>query len=461
MNFDIEVIKRKMLVKYPFFGTVVANVEYKETDSIATLATDGKTIYYNPKFLAKLDISEQIFVFAHEVCHIAFNHILRSENKETKIWNIATDGVINQFLIRDGLKMVSRGVDIADAINYDAEQLYEKLLQEKQQNDENKQKENNIQSEYSQQSNKNILNKKNDINNNDVGHDTHSMWDEAVKKHKETAKKSDKESGLFEKIFNKKQINNEIEQNKIIKKDEIEQKQEDLTKIGEKEAFKENNQEKKRQLKKMENEIYEQVSCGAGKSTTSSIRRVKDIGYAKKSLIDWRRVLSETMMKNVDWSYKNAILENGVISATLEEQPISETEILLDTSGSVSTGLLRNFLKECKNLMKYSNIKVGCFDTEFYGFNTINNEDDINNMQFRGGGGTNFNVAVNAFSRMAENKIIFTDGFAQMPSMPFDAIWVVYGDTKINPVGGKVIYINNEQLSNLYFENASNKGRSR
>ena len=27
MNFNIESIKRKMLVKYPFFGTVVANVE--------------------------------------------------------------------------------------------------------------------------------------------------------------------------------------------------------------------------------------------------------------------------------------------------------------------------------------------------------------------------------------------------------------------------------------------------
>ena len=39
---------------------------------------------------------EQTFVFAHEVCHIAFNHILRSEGKDEDIWNIATDAVINQ-----------------------------------------------------------------------------------------------------------------------------------------------------------------------------------------------------------------------------------------------------------------------------------------------------------------------------------------------------------------------------
>ena len=79
MNFDIKVIKRKMLVKYPFFGSVVANVNYLKNSSIKTAATDGKTIYFNQDFLEKLSISEQIFLFAHEVCHIAFNHILRSE----------------------------------------------------------------------------------------------------------------------------------------------------------------------------------------------------------------------------------------------------------------------------------------------------------------------------------------------------------------------------------------------
>ena len=40
---------------------------------------------------------------------------------------------INAFLKRDGLKIIEGGIDITDAINYDAEQLYEKLLKEKQQ----------------------------------------------------------------------------------------------------------------------------------------------------------------------------------------------------------------------------------------------------------------------------------------------------------------------------------------
>ena len=133
MGFDIESIKRKMLVKYPFFGSVVANVDYKANKGVPTAGTDGKVIHYNPDFLANLSVDEKTFIFAHEVCHIAFNHILRSEGKDPAIWNTATDAVINAFLKRDGLKLVEGGVDIADAVNYDAEQLYEKLLKEKQQ----------------------------------------------------------------------------------------------------------------------------------------------------------------------------------------------------------------------------------------------------------------------------------------------------------------------------------------
>ena len=134
MEFSIESIKRKLLIKYPFFGSVLANVDYKENFDIRTAGTDGKTIHYNPNFLSTLNKGKQTFVIAHEICHIAFNHILRSEGKDAETWNIAADAVINAFLKKDGLEMVEGGVDIEDAINYDVEQLYEKLLNDKKQN---------------------------------------------------------------------------------------------------------------------------------------------------------------------------------------------------------------------------------------------------------------------------------------------------------------------------------------
>lgn len=540
MKYDIEALKRKMLVKYPFFGSVVASIDYKENMGIPTAGTDGKTIYYNPEYLEGLGRDEQTFIFAHEVCHIAFNHILRSEGKDPELWNIATDGVINQFLKKDGLKLAPGGVDMAEAINYDAEQLYEKLLQEKQQKqqqqkqngqgnsqnqDQNQsqsdsssgessqeqtqkgdsehqsqsgsQEQGNNQNEQqsssesqggsdeqqsdsknqsssgsnsSQNQDQNVQQnqqssggssdseqqEEQDSSKRDVGHDTHSLWEEAVKKHKEEqSKPSDKKESLLDKILNKQKDKQEKT------KSELEKKQEELEEMGEKDAFKKNREDKKKQLEELKQAIAKQAST-AGTSTNRDIRTIEDIGTAKP-LIDWRYVLREAIKYDVDWSYKNASIEDGIVVANLEEQPMPETEIVLDTSGSINEVLLKNFLRECKNILQHSRLKVGCFDTEFYGFHEIRTEEDIENMTFEGGGGTDFDVAVRAFSRRVENKIIFTDGEASMPDMSIDAIWIVFGGEKINPKGGKVINITEEQLDRLYSYEIVNetKGRSR
>lgn len=490
MKYDIAALKRKMLVKYPFFGSVVASVGYKENKDIPTAGTDGETIYYNPEYLESLSVEEQTFVFAHEVCHIAFNHILRSEGKDPELWNIATDGVINQFLKRDGLKMAKGGVDIAEAINYDAEQLYEKLLQEKQQRQQRQQNgQNNGQNQQGNQQQKQQQSGSSGQSGNsqqqsqpqqqsgdsqiqdqqqrssgggssqeqdkqqDVGHDTHSMWEQAVKKHKEEQEKSGKKESLLDKLLGKDKKEKE--------KTELEKKQEELEGMGEKDAFKKNLEDKKKQLEELKEAISKQASQ-AGTSTNRDVRTVNDIGTAKP-IIDWRYVLREAIKYDVDWSYKNATLEDGVVVANLEEQAMPETEIVLDTSGSINEVLLKNFLRECKNILQHTKLKVGCFDTEFYGFHEIRTEEDIKNMRFEGGGGTDFDVAVGAFSRRVENKIIFTDGEASMPNMPLDAIWIVFGGERINPKGGRVIHITPEQLDRLYsYEiESETKGRSR
>jgi len=462
---DIEQIKRKMLIKYPFFGSIVANSSYKEDNSLKTAATDGEVIYYNKNFFENLSSDEQVFVMSHEVCHIAFNHILRSDGKNQKLWNIATDAVINAFLKKDGLKMVEGGVDIADAINYDAETLYEKLLKEQEQK---KQEKNNSQSNgeksqnqsqsgdsgssteqngNSNSSNNNENgNNENTETNDDVGHDTHDMWKEAVKKYKEQQ--------------NNNSDNEEKDNNVSKEKEEIEKKQQETEQLGEKDSFKKNKEEKKKQLEKLKKELTKD-SINAGKTTNEDIIRINDIGRARP-IIDWRYALRDAINYDVDWSYKNAYIEDGIVSARLEEQQIPETEIVLDTSGSIDETLLKNFLKECKNILQYTKLKVGCFDTKFYGFNEIRCEEDIDKMRFVGGGGTDFNTAINAFSRRVENKIIFTDGEADMPEKSLDAIWIVFGNEEIKPKGGRVIQITKEQLERLYTqEDNYYKGKSR
>ena len=458
MSVDIDAIKRKLLIKYPTFGSVIANLEFQASKDIATAGTNGKVLLYNPEFVSGLSDKERTFLFAHEVCHVAFEHIFRSEGKDSRLWNIATDSVINALLKQDGLPMIEGGVDIPEAVNYDAEEMYNKLLEEKkkqqekqgsqgnqeQQNSQGNQEQQNSQGNQDQQSSQGNQEQQSFQGGQgqqnsqeqteeqaDVGHDTHSLWDKAI----EDRKKEQQEQA-------KQKAKNDMEQK--------EQQTNEFAQKGEKETFKQNKIERRKQLQELSKELAEQSSHEAGTGIQRQGKKLSDIGIATP-LIDWRKLLRQAVKYNEEWTRKNARMRNGYFRHRVEETPIPETEILLDTSGSVSETLLRNFLRECKNILANSKVKVGCFNTEFHGFTELRRVEDIDNMSFPIGGGTDFNAAVEAFSRRVPNKIIFTDGEAPMPRKEVrNVIWVVFGNEKIKPKGGKVINITGEQLRRLY-----------
>lgn len=445
-RFDIETVKKRTLIKYPFFGSVIAGTEVIESTKVKTAGTDGKKMIYNPDYMSSLSPEEQVFVCAHEYCHIALNHIRRKEGKDKEVWNIATDAVINAFLSRDGLKMPPMVIDMPEALNHDAEEMYDILMKEKE-NNKNKNNDNE-QDGSGQGSNDEDCS----MPENNEGHDDHDFWDDDVdiddfkEEQDKTNKNEEKKESLLDKLgklFNKNKKNSESEEERK-KTDEIEK----ISEMQEKKFFEENRKLKEQNLKKLMDEISKEAQK-ADTTIGNSEVNLGEIGTAKK-LIDWRLILREAVNRDVDWTYKDAEIEDGVLKPYLEDIPIPEAEIVLDTSGSIDQELLRCFLRECKNILKDCRIKAGCFDEKFYGFNEIRTEEDIDNMKFIGRGGTNFDAAVNAFSKRVENKIIFTDGKSSMPSKAVSAIWVVFGDVKINPPGGRVIYIDEQRLRNTY-----------
>lgn len=454
MSIDIDRIKRKLLIKYPTFGSVIANLEFQESIDIATSETDGKVLLYNPKFLGDLSEKQQIFIFAHEVCHVAFEHIFRSEGKDKRLWKTATDSVINALLKQDGLPMVEGVVNIPEAINYDADEMYNKLLEKEknkqeqqsgqgnqgQQNSQDNQEQQNLQGNQQEQNSQSQQEE-----TTGIGHDTHSLWDKAIEdRRKEQQKEAEKKEQ--EQRQTKKR---EKAEGKEQEKKETEEKSK-FVEQGEKETFKQNKIERRKQLQELSRELANKSSHEAGDGIQREGKSLSDIGIATP-LIDWRKLLKQAIRYDEEYTRKNARMRNGYFRHRIEQIPMPEAEILLDTSGSVSEVLLKNFLRECKNILDNSKVKVGCFNTEFHGFTELKNPEDIDNMRFPIGGGTDFNAAVGAFSRKAPNKIIFTDGKANMPKETVrNVIWVVFGDKKINPKGGKVINITGEQLRKLY-----------
>lgn len=258
MSTDIDSIKRKLLIKYPTFGSVIANLEFQKSIDIATAGTDGKVLLYNPKFLGDLSEKQQIFIFAHEVCHVAFEHIFRSEGKDKRLWNIATDSVINALLIQDGLPMVEGGVNIPEAINYDAEEMYNKLLEEEkkkqeqqsqkgnqgQQDKHNNQEQENSQGSQGQQDGQNSQEQQEE---NDIGHDTHSLWDKAIEERKKEQQEQAENKKQEQKQTKKKEKTEETEGK--------EQEKSKFTEQGERETFKQNKIERRKQLQELSREL--------------------------------------------------------------------------------------------------------------------------------------------------------------------------------------------------------------
>ena len=187
----------------------------------------------------------------------------------------------------------------------------------------------------------------------------------------------------------------------------------------------------------------------AGDLEGAQNRDIEDPGLAR-AVAGLADLLEPSLQLDYDWFPADRI-RDGMLIEQFKPYPVPHAEILLDTSASIDEDLLRAFVRGVKELLQADAvIKVGCFDTEFYGFQEIHSEKDISKLDIKGAGGTNFETAVKAFTGDAETKIVFTDGYADMPETRCDAIWLVYSDMPVNPPGGRVIYVKKPEEINKY-----------
>ena len=488
-------VKRKMLAKYPRFGSeiAVANIEFKDDLPFHTAATDGKNIYVDSNYFESLSENDRLFTIAHEIMHIKFMHMYRLTDKEGKkrdpeLWNIATDAIINANLERDGFTIKEGYVNMPEALNYSAEEFYQILLQEKEkrqkeqeQNGQGNQEQNQGDSGEQSQDGENKDGSQNDVgeqnkqNGNQDGEqeqnenqnggdgegkgeqegeengqpshqgDDHSLWEEAFRNREQQGQK--------QKGSSQKQKSEGAEKQKAID----EQPQMDF---DERSEFEDNRQEKRERFKARREKIEHDI-----RGTQEGAIELGSIGESKEA-IDWKVLLRREVEKTETiWSQRRSIAENNY-AYRLEENDIedeAETEIMIDVSGSVDLDLVKAFLRQIKPILKQSKLKVGCFNEKFWGLVDIKSVRDIDNFtiprEARGHSAwtEDWDLAVRSFTKKREiNKIVFTDGYPCPGTMPKEdlkrenVIWLVYGNKDFNPCCGKVINITERQLEQLH-----------
>ena len=116
-----------LVLDQPFFGQLLCQrLRLVEEPSVETMATDGRTIVFNPEFVDKLSLDETKGVIAHEIMHVALCHHVRRGNRNHTKWNMACDYAINPLVLKsfslpDGC-LVSPAFDMMSA-----EEVYSQL----------------------------------------------------------------------------------------------------------------------------------------------------------------------------------------------------------------------------------------------------------------------------------------------------------------------------------------------
>lgn len=352
---EINSIVRNLLIRYPLFGNIIANLNFVYTNSTvpAPAYTDGSNVYYKQGFIDNFTDEEKEFIIAHELFHIVLSHLSRNIGRDRDLLNYVEDAIINQLLFRDGLSMPQGLVDVPDALDSSTDELYMRYLPQLEE------------IKKWMQSNTYHLEIKdlNDILNKMYDSDMQDLMDENSKLRNEMI--SDYEEELKSKAqFGKESLGIEF------------------------------------------------PSVEVGKAAP---------------LLHWRDILRASLVNPSETitSFYEVEMDGVIRKEVKQDFCFSESEIIIDSSGSMNMPKIKAILRECKNILSCSDIRVGFCDTKFYGWSDIRNDIDIDKLHIIGRGGTDFATMAKSFSSNVDNKIVLTDGWGEFPLDRPDILWIV------------------------------------
>jgi predicted metal-dependent peptidase len=376
-----------LLLKKPFFGNMATRLKLIEKPEIGTAATDGRHLWYAPEFIERLNPKQTEFLLAHEVLHVAFEHMLRRGDRDPQAWNVACDYAINQILVDEGIGETPTGNDAP-------------LLDE----------------QYRGLSSEQIFDQLSDYQKQLKTLDVHIDLD------KGEIKVPNKDGGTTSVPIPKM---TDAEKNAL--KDEIKNSLLQSAKAAQ--ASGAGNVPKG--LERLINDIT------SPKLDWRSMLR-QTIRSQIKNNYTWMRP-SRKMYST------NAVLPG------LDVQNELDICVSIDTSGSISEKMLQDFLGEINGIAEEFDdykIKIWCFDTEVHSPETFETWDgkEIVNYKPAGYGGTD--IGVN-WRWMQENDVkpqllvCFTDGetWDQWGDADYcETLWVIHTNDRVKPPFGQTVY---------------------
>jgi predicted metal-dependent peptidase len=385
-----------LLLRASFFGNLATRLKLVNADEwCPTAATDGRNFYYNSRFVNDLKPKEVEFLFGHEVLHCVYDHMNRRGDRDPMLWNIADDYCVNADLKKHRVGEFITTVPCLYESKYEgmcAEEVYDDLY-------ENAEK-----------------------------IDISDLVDKLLDDHMDDD--SDSEGG------------------------------------GGKEGDKTGNgrpklsQAEKDQIK---DEIKEAVlaaaaaSDGAGNLPAGVKRLIQDMTAPKMNWRELLRMQLESTIKS-DYTWMRNSRRGWHMDAVMpgmQLDPMIDIAVSIDTSGSIGSKTLKDFLSEVQGIMDSFpayRIHIVSFDTNTYNPQQFDSEnlDSICDYEPKGGGGTDFDCVFEYFKQEEiepKRHIMFTDGYpygSWGDEQYCDTVFIIHGNTSVVPPFGQYAYYEEE-----------------
>lgn len=415
---ELEWARSQIVMENPFFGTLCLFMPLKEHDATKTIATDGKAICFNSKWVKNI-VSEngrEVLkgLLLHEILHVSLKHLWRRQDRDFNVFNEAADYAANQIVIDIGYKLPEGVLYNPDFKGKSAEEIY-RILQKQQDN--------------SSQTGDRPNEQKRQDKDADGGKNDKD-WQDGKQKNDSGGKSSHEKKDSNDETGNE-QTGNTIDDHSGWGKIKEDEKEWD---------------------KKILRAAYtSQMSKARGDLPGEIKRMVDEITNPK---VDWRSALAAFLQPSkYDYSFsppdRRFLNEEygEIILPDFNDEGIENIVIAIDTSGSINDKVLNQFMAEVKTILSsYSNVRgylVTC-DAKVQDWWEINSDTPVK-IDIKGRGGTSF---IPVFEEVKRRKIVpsalvyLTDGEGIFPELPppFPVMWVLVRNRYKNVPWGQKIY---------------------
>lgn len=383
-----------LVLRHGFFGNLAMRLKLMNADTwCETAATDGRHFYYNSKFINMLDTGQMMFLFCHELLHCAYDHMSRTGSRDRRIANIAMDYIVNADCINNNLGKKITVVPVLYDRKYD-------------------------------------------------GWTWEAVYDDLMKNVKKISMDELAEMMLDEHLDGEGDGEGEGDKDGKSGRPKLSDAERQQIKDEFKEAM-----------------LSAAQASGAGNLPGGLKRMIKDLTEPK---IDWREFIRQQIQSTVKNDYTYAIpskknFQTGFSLPSMLKQTQIDVCIGLDTSGSITDDMARDFFSEVKAIMdtfEDHRIHLWCWDTQVHNPQefTAHGSDDIMDYEIKGFGGTDPTVCWSFMKNEGiEPKLLlmFTDGevWGDWGDPDYcDTVWIINNkfNKNIEPAFGRFAYYDND-----------------